>query len=211
MENRQLASECMYTKGAFGCIWYVQLYNTSGTWSYVEEERKTRWSNSFLRLPRSWSRLPLCCLDGRSLNQVDACSDCPKSTSSEMKCMLSQQLFLPLPEEKELQAHLKSGALSTLHVAFSREAGTLIFHWSMWGRSCIRPRCLMLFFSFSTSSSALMVILHAKYWIVFRSTWNFIHHPACKRTRTNLHSFFEIPMGLLCLGRIAVDQPVNHL
>lgn len=91
MENPQLASECMYTKGAFGCIWYVQLYNTSGTWSYVEEERKTRWSNSLLRLPRSWSRLPLCCLDGRSLNQVDACSDCPKSTSSEMKCMLSQQ------------------------------------------------------------------------------------------------------------------------
>lgn len=126
MENPQLASECMYTKGAFGCIWYVQLYNTSGTWSYVEEERKTRWSNSLLRLPRSWSRLPLCCLDARSFNQVDAWSDCPKSNSSEMKCMLSQQLFLPLPEEKELQAHLKSGALSTLHVAFSREAGTLI-------------------------------------------------------------------------------------
>lgn len=30
-----------------------------------------------------------------------------------------------LVEEKELEAHLKSGALSTLHVAFSREAGAL--------------------------------------------------------------------------------------
>lgn len=116
-------------------------------------------------------------------------------------CWVSSRL--PLFEEKELQAHLKSGALSTLHVAFSREAGTLIeleyvlahaydlVAWCCSSLSLHHPALWWWFFmqnigSFFAQHEISSMILHAN---------------------ANLHSFFEIPMVFRAWGGLLLINP----